>query len=307
MKWKFFKRNEARPGRFTDNAADYRSGHGHPQRGRAVLLRFLAVLLCTARGAAGADGNCSKTTISVRRICSCCTICRQRDDHHRQDADAGSDLRGVGIREGINLFSLPIEERRKELLEQAPNIRDIFIVRRMPDKHRDHTSSNASPSRAWGRTDGSWTRRASCSSDTRERAACRPSEVRTRFGQIKPGEPSARHELAAVLRSTTRSGRSARVRILVVDTSKDDYLFLTMSDHPPGEDRLGRHCWTRRRIRKSGCKRQFDQLAKAMDSEIGRPCQLWDATHPGRIFATPPVGSNEGGERFYGDSTDCGA
>ena len=74
---------------------------------------------------------------------------------------------------------------------------------------------------------------------------------------------------------------------MVVDTGKDDYLLLTLSDH-----RQAKIAWDGmsddEKDTQVKMQRQFDQLALAMESDIGRGCLLWDATIPGRIFATAP-------------------
>ncbi len=286
MKWKFFKRNEARPGRFTDKRRITGVVTGLP-RGVELLLRFLAVLLCLLVGGWGGwklfenyyfrsqnlfvlHDMAANVTITTGKTLTPDLICEV-----------------LGIREGINLFSLPIEERRKELLEQAPNIRDIFIVRRMPDKlaitivEREPIARVGSNGRVVDEEGVVFIRYAG----TGGLPSIRGSDE---FGQIKPGDRLHGMNMAAVRLVNNAQRPECRVRILVVDTSKDDYLFLTMSDH-----RQAKIAWDGMQDEEKNTEvrmqRQFDQLAKAMDSEIGRPCQLWDATHPGRIFATPPV------------------
>jgi len=192
----------------------------------------------------------------------------------------------LGIREGINLFSLPIELKRRELLDQAPNIRDISIVRRMPDKlaitiiEREPIARVGSNGRVVDEEGVVFVRYAG----TGGLPIVKGSDE---FAQIKPGDRLHGMNMAAVQLVNCSLRPECRLRLLVVDTSKDDYLFLTLSDH-----RQAKLAWDGMQDDEKDTEvkmqKQFDKLAKAMDSEIGRPCQLWDATHPGRIFATPP-------------------
>ena len=95
------------------------------------------------------------------------------------------------------------------------------------------------------------------------------------------------NEMAAVRLVNNSLRPECRLRMLVLDTTKDDYLLLTLSDH-----RQAKFAWDgmqdEEKNTETKMQKQFDQLAKSMESDIGRPCLQWDATHPGRIFGTPP-------------------
>lgn len=190
----------------------------------------------------------------------------------------------LGLREGVNLFSIPIEEKRRELLEQAPNIREISIVRRMPDKlaitivEREPIARVGSHGRVVDKEGVVFIRYAGTGG--------LPLIKGTEFSQIKPGERLHGNELAAVrlIHSTLRPECS--MRLLAVDASKEDYLLLTFSDY-----RQAKFAW---RGMANDLKepdvlmqRHFDNLAKAMESEIGKPRMMWDATLPDRVFAMP--------------------
>jgi hypothetical protein len=90
------------------------------------------------------------------------------------------------------------------------------------------------------------------------------------LAQVKPGDRLQGMDWAAVRLVNNTLRPDCRVRLLVVDTSKEDYLFITFFDH-----RQAKIAWdgmqdqeknTERRM-----QRQLDNLAKAMDCEIGRP------------------------------------
>jgi len=192
----------------------------------------------------------------------------------------------LGLREGINLFSLPIEQKRCELLEQAPNIRDISIVRRMPDKmaitivEREPVARVSSNGMVVDLEGVVFVRYAG----TGGLPMIKGSDL---LAQVKPGDRLRGKELAAVRLVNNALRPECRLRLLVLDTSKDDYLLLTLSDH-----RQAKIAWEGmqddEKETEAKMQRQFDQLTQAMESEIGRGCLMWDATHPGRIFATPP-------------------
>jgi hypothetical protein len=192
----------------------------------------------------------------------------------------------LGIREGINLFSIQIEQKRQELLEQAPNIRDITIVRRMPDKmnitiiEREPIARVGSNGRVVDDEGVVFIRYAGT-------GGLPMIKGDDEFAQIQPGDRVHGNEMAAVRLVNNALRPECRLRILVLDTTKEDYLLLTLSDH-----RQAKFAWDGmqddEKNTEAKMQKQFDQLGKAMESDIGRPCQQWDATHHGRIFATPP-------------------
>jgi len=192
----------------------------------------------------------------------------------------------LGLREGINLFALPIGQKRAELLEQAPNIRDITIVRRMPDKmnitiiEREPIARVGSNGRVVDEEGVVFIRYAG----TGGLPMIKGSDE---FAQVKPGDRLHGNEMAAVRLVHNSLRPECRLRLLVLDTTKEDYLLLTLSDH-----RQAKFAWDGMQDEEKDTavrmQRQFDQLAQAMECELGQPCLLWDATHAGRIFGMPP-------------------
>lgn len=286
MKWRLFKQKAAMPGRIASSGRRVTGVvPGLPRSVEWVLAVFLFIA-CTAGGGWGAWRLFttyyfhSKSLFVLHDLSNNVTI------------NTGKTLTPeliceiLGLKEGINLFSVPIEQRRKDLLEQAPNIRDIAIVRRMPDKltinivEREPIARVGASGRVVDEEGVVFIRYAG----TGGLPMIKGSDM---LAQVKPGDRLQGMDWAAVRLVNNTLRPDCRVRLLVVDTSKEDYLFITFFDH-----RQAKIAWdgmqdqeknTERRM-----QRQLDNLAKAMDSEIGRPCQLWDATHPGRIFATPP-------------------
>lgn len=286
MKWKFLKRKETVPERCTVGNRRVTGVVAGLPKGCEFALTLLLFFACA--GGLGWGGwkifetyyFRSQNLFVLRDVASSVTITTGKT----LTPDLICEV--LGIREGINLFSLPIEQRRDELLEQAPNIRDISIVRRMPDKlaitiiEREPIARVGSNGRVVDEEGVVFIRYAG----TGGLPVITGSEV---LAQIKPGDRLHGMNIEAVRLVGCALRPDCRLRLLVLDTSKDDYLFLTLFDH-----RQAKIAWDGMQDEEKNTEikmqRQFDQLAKAMDCEIGRPCQLWDATHPGRIFATPP-------------------
>lgn len=191
----------------------------------------------------------------------------------------------LGLREGVNIFTLDIASKRRELLEQAPNIKDMSIVRRMPNKltitivEREPVARVGSNGRVVDEEGVVFIRYAGIGGLPLIKGV-------DGFAQIKPGDRLYGNDMAAVLLAVNATRPECRQRLLAVDTSKEDYLLLTFSDYRQakfywaGMGDCERHC-------ESVMQGQYDRLAQAMESEIGRPRMLWDATQPDRIFAMP--------------------
>ncbi len=191
----------------------------------------------------------------------------------------------LGLRDGINLFSIPIEAKRRELLDQAPNIREITIMRRMPDKmtinivEREPIARVGANGRVVDEEGVVFVRYAG----TGGLPLIKGSDE---FSQIKPGERLLGNEMAAVRLVNNALRPECRLRLLAVDASKDDYLLLTFSDY-----RQAKFAWEgmqdEQKDTAARMQIHFDNLAKAMESAIGKPRVMWDATLPSRIFAMP--------------------
>jgi hypothetical protein len=286
MAWNLFKRNKTRPSRFALNSRRV-SGvvTGLPNNVRLALGGVLLILFLGTSVWGGwklfeAYYFHSETLFVLKDLRSCVTI----NTGKTLTPDLVCEV--LGLKEGINLFSLPIDQKRCELLEQAPNIRDISIVRRMPDKmmitiiEREPIARVGSNGRVVDEEGVVFVRYAG----TGGLPMIKGSDL---LMQIKPGDHLRGKEMSAVRLAHNALRPECRLRLLVIDACKDDYLLLTLSDH-----RQAKIAWDGmaddEKDTQVRMQRQFDQLALSMESEIGRGCLLWDATIPGRIFATTP-------------------
>jgi hypothetical protein len=193
----------------------------------------------------------------------------------------------LGLRDGVNLFSIDIDRKRRELLEMAPNIRNITIVRGMPAKlkititERDPIACVGSNGRVVDTEGVVFSRNAGIgglplitSSDE--------------FAHIVPGDRLGGNELNAVKLIANTLRPDCQARLQAVDAGNPDYLMLTFSD-----SRKAKLAWDGmfdgQKNTESRMQRQLDNLIKAMSSDIGMPRMMWDATLPNRIFAMPII------------------
>ncbi|MEI7899436.1 MAG: FtsQ-type POTRA domain-containing protein [bacterium] len=286
MKWKFFKRDKARPSRFALSNRRVTGVVTDLPRGMKVSL-FLLVFTIGVAVSGWGSWKLFETYYFRSH-----TLFVLRDLRNSVTITTGKTLTPelvcevLGIREGINLFTLKIEQKRQELLEQAPNIRDITIVRRMPDKinitiiEREPIARVSANGRVVDEEGVVFIRYAGT-------GGLPMIKGDDEFAQIKPGDRVQGNEMAAVRLVNNTLRPVCRLRILVVDTTKEDYLLLTLSDH-----RQAKFAWDgmqdEKKDTEAKMQKQFDHLEKAMENEMGRGRLMWNAMLPGRIFAMPP-------------------
>ncbi len=285
MKWKFFKRSKNRPSRFASGSRRVTGVVTDLPGGVKITLALVVcVLILTLGGWAGWKLFNSYYFHSP-------ALFVLHNVHENVAITTGKTLTPdlvcevLGLREGINLFSIPIDQKRRELLEQAPNIRDITIVRRMPDKmtiniiEREPLARVGPNGRVVDEEGVVFVRYAG----TGGLPMIKGSDE---FLQIKPGDRLHGNEMAAVRLVNSSLRPECRLRLLALDTTKEDYLLLTFSDY-----RQAKFAWDGMQDdeKDTGVRmqRQFDRLAQAMDSKIGHSRLMWDATQPDRIFAMP--------------------
>ncbi len=188
----------------------------------------------------------------------------------------------LGISDGINLFSIPIDEKRTQLMEKAPSIKEISIVRLMPDRLK--ISIIEREPIACVEVDGRvvddegvvfvrYTRTSGLPVITGSRAV----------KNAKPGDRLAGMEMAAVRLANSTFRPECQTRFISVDSSNARYLLLTFAD-----SRRSKIAWKDMEMRNPKSERlmveQYDNLVNAMNNDVGREFKMFDAQHPGRIF-----------------------
>jgi hypothetical protein len=195
----------------------------------------------------------------------------------------------LGLKEGENVFELPIEQKRKELMERTANIRDISIVRRMPNK-LIITIIEREPIARVGITgmEGRVVDEEGVVFNRNAGIGALPFiKGADNIAGLKPGDRLHGMAMSAVRLVINVQRPEVRLRLLELDTVKEDYLMLTFSDH-----RQAKFAWDGmdddEKDTAAKMQAHFDELGTFMESEAGRICLMWDARVQGRIAATLP-------------------
>ena len=205
-----------------------------------------------------------------------------------------------GLTNGANLASIPFTERRANLLERIPNIRDIHIERRQPNRvtvdivEREplvRIVSSSTPKET-GRVADAEGVVFRFSSGTSLLPLVRESaNPPTAPGKRLTGNAAAALRLVEVASQPELSA----LRILEVDTSNADYLRV----------RLGNYDWAQvawdhmqedSRLSRESLRRQLKHLSSTIATHLTPNNTLWIATDwgpGGRIYASQPARAAE--------------
>lgn len=193
----------------------------------------------------------------------------------------------VGLKNGIASFDINIAETYHKFAG-TPNAKEVEIIRTLPDKlyirikERDPLARLSSGPRGLV-VDDEGVAFVQHSSN----AVLPLIRLSEEFDQIQPNDRLSGMELNAinVLQQASKSG--FKLRIAEIDARNNDYLLLIFSDY-----RKAKFAWQGMKNNKlppeesnERLKSQLMKLGQAMESEIGRPRQMWDATVPGRVTA----------------------
>ena len=211
-----------------------------------------------------------------------------KDDPSKVIIDTGKTLTPelitefLGIEVGINLFSISIDSKRVQLMEKAPSIKDISIVRFMPDKLNISIIEREPIARV--EIDGRVVDDEGVVFVRYTRTSGLPVIVGSKtIKASKPGDRLTGMDLAAVRLANSTFRSECKIHFMSVDTSNSRYLLLTFPD-----SRRATIAWEgmAKQSRKSDRLMidQYDNLANAMNNDVGRKCKMFDAQHPGRVF-----------------------
>ena len=198
---------------------------------------------------------------------------------------------------GVNLADVPFAELRERLIRDMPNLRDIRIVRTIPDKVRIEivervpvvriigTGTNANPNYT-ADSEGKvfWYPR-------------RDTALLPIIREAKKDTSAAGAKLSGMAMAALRLLEEAEnpdfaiLKIQEVDTFKQDYLFATL-----GDSSRAKIAWedmeSDSKVSRESLRRQLTRLSQAMKSSIAAGTKLWNATDwgvPGRIYANDPT------------------
>ena len=197
-----------------------------------------------------------------------------------------------GLTNGANLAEIDFAALREKLLARIPNIRDIRIERRMPNRvtievkerepvARVASTAKDSPSGLMTDTEGVIFRFA--------RSAATYPVVRTGPDvKLAPGERLAGHAAAALqLVETAALPEFLSLNVQEVNAAHKDYLLVTLGNYSRAKvawDRMDEGSRTSR----ESLQRQLTRLMRALATGLASPTAMWIATDygtPGRVYA----------------------
>lgn len=195
----------------------------------------------------------------------------------------------LGIEEGVNLFSINVNEKRDELLQKAPSIKDISIKRYMPDRLVISIIEREPVARVG--MDGQVVDDEGVVFARSSRDACTlpvicKTKIRGKQKKSVPGDKLQGMDMAAVRLAASTFRPDCKSRLHYIDTSKSRYLHLIFPD-----GREARIAWDDMDKSTVSARKkmilQFDRLIDCMATDVGKLHHLWDAQHPKRIYARP--------------------
>ncbi len=200
-----------------------------------------------------------------------------------------------GLTNGANLAQIPFADLRLKLLERVPNIKDIKIERRQPnrvtvDVVEREPIARVAPPRGRAETgrvadlEGVVFR---FSSNTALLPVVREAgEPATPPGKKLSGFAAAALRLVEV----ASQPELADLRVLEIDTSHKDYLLVTLGNY----DRVKLawdHMEDDTRLSRDSLAKQLKRVSQAINLNITPRTTLWIATDwgsPGRVYASDP-------------------
>ena len=195
----------------------------------------------------------------------------------------------LGIEEGVNLFSINVDEKRDELLQKAPSIKDISIKRYMPDRlvisiiEREPVARVGMDGQV---VDDEGVVFARSSKDASTLPVICKTKTKGKPKKPVPGDRLQGMDMAAVRLAASTFRPDCKSRLNYIDTSKSRYLHLIFPDGREARiawedmDKCTSSAWNKMIL-------QFDRLIDCMDTDVGKLHHLWDAQHPKRIYARP--------------------
>jgi hypothetical protein len=198
---------------------------------------------------------------------------------------------------GVNLAQVPFASLRERLIRDMPNIRDIKIVRTIPDKVRIEIIERVPVVRVIGagsKANPNYT------ADSEGKVFWYPRRDTTLLPIIREAKKetsAAGSQLSGMSMAALRLLEEAAdpefaiLRIQEVDTFKRDYLFATL-----GDSSRAKIAWEdmelHTKVSRESLRRQLTRLSQAMKSNVAAGTKLWNATDwgvPGRIYANDPT------------------
>ena len=209
-----------------------------------------------------------------------------------------------GLTNGVNLATIPYEEKRAEVLKKCSFIQDIQIERRLPRRVTLHAKEREpavriAPLKSKARTRLVADYEGVVFLNTNESplpTIREADETRCKEGQRLVGHAYAALQLVHFLADVANGKLDAvpelaELRVREIDTSKKDYLLVTFSDSSTAEIAWD-HMGDESEVAYQSLNRQLRHLAQAMATRLTPPATRWIATEyekGGRVYAADPA------------------
>ena len=270
-------------------------------KGKAIAL------VAVASVAAATLAVCGAVALFGRLASICERQCCLTDAGEQVEIVAGKILPArlfvshFNLTNGVNLAQIPFAEHRERLIRDTPNLRDIKIVRTVPNKVRIEISERVPAVRVIGAGANA---NPNYTADSEGKVFWYPRRYTTLLPIIRESKkdtPSAGAKLSGMSMAALRLLEEASdpefaiLKIQEVDTFKQDYLFATL-----GDSSRAKIAWEDMefdtKASRTSLRRQLSRLSQAMKSNVASGTKLWNATDwgvPGRIYANDPTKADQ--------------
>lgn len=266
-------------------------------KGRAIALVAAAAVTVVALVICGAAMAFNRLVAVYERQCCLTDAGEQVEIITGKILPARLFINHFNLTNGVNLAQLPFAELRERLIRDMPNLRDIKIVRTVPNRVRIEISERIPVVRVIGAGANA---NPNYTADSEGKVFWYPRRDTTLLPiirEVKKNTSTAGASLSGMSMAALRlleaasDPEFAALKIQEVDTFKQDYLFATL-----GDSSRAKIAWedmeSNSKASRESLHRQLKRLSQAMKSNVAAGTKLWNATDygvPGRIYANDPT------------------
>ncbi len=266
-------------------------------KGRAIALVAAAAVAVVALVICGAAMAFNRLVAVYERQCCLTDAGEQVEIITGKILPARLFINHFNLTNGVNLAQIPFAELRERLIRDMPNLRDIKIVRTVPNRVRIEISERIPVVRVIGAGANA---NPNYTADSEGKVFWYPRRDTTLLPiirEVKKNTSTAGASLSGMSMAALRlleaasDPEFAALKIQEVDTFKQDYLFATL-----GDSSRAKIAWedmeSNSKASRESLHRQLKRLSQAMKSNVAAGTKLWNATDygvPGRIYANDPT------------------
>lgn len=266
-------------------------------KGKAIALVAAAAVAVVALVICGAAMAFNRLVAVYERQCCLTDAGEQVEIITGKILPARLFINHFNLTNGVNLAQLPFAELRERLIRDMPNLRDIKIVRTVPNRVRIEISERIPVVRVIGAGANA---NPNYTADSEGKVFWYPRRDTTLLPiirEVKKNTSTAGASLSGMSMAALRlleaasDPEFAALKIQEVDTFKQDYLFATL-----GDSSRAKIAWedmeSNSKASRESLHRQLKRLSQAMKSNVAAGTKLWNATDygvPGRIYANDPT------------------